>query len=302
MFGPERKGKLMEVLPELERVRNCDRGLNTSRVFQWPSKKFFTMALLFWLAMIPSPSRAQEEARNFIGASFGGSDFHIKDDHASPMIFSRLGIAPSLQYFFRGEANRQYAEISYYHGYLGTTADNYHDTDNRARVRYSYFHSIVDFTFLGQRISLFVGGSANSFMSHSDYYYLYVQGTEARTIESWQWSTSLDLSFQLECALPDREFLSAQFFMPMVSNASRPQYSPGGDYNYVLNDWKYKMFGTTELFPENFSLNSLLVYQRPLRESLDVELSYEFYYSFYNRPQDIGMYMNNFRAGFIYTF
>jgi hypothetical protein len=262
----------------------------------------FTRMILLALTMTPAISFAQEDTRNFLGVSFGGSDFHIKDGRVSPMIYSSIGIAPSIQYFHRDDETRQYAEVSYYHDYLGTTADNFHDMDNRARVRYSYLHAVTDFNILDRHSSLFAGGSVNSFLSHSDYYFLFIPPTNGRTIESWQWSTSADLSIQLEYSSAAREFLSAQFFIPLVSNVSRPQYSPSGDYNYALNDWKYKMFGKMEVFPENFSLNTLLVYQRPLWESLNIQLSYEFYYSFYERPQDIGMYMNNFRVGVLHCF
>jgi hypothetical protein len=266
------------------------------------SPKRFIVMIVFCIGVAVPSSFAQEDPRNFLGASFGGSDFHIKDEHFSPMIYGSLGIAPSLQYFYRGDASRQYAEVSYYHDYLATTADNFHDMDNRARVRYSYLHSITDFDILDQHIFFFAGGSVNSFLSHSDYYYLYVQQINARSYESWQWSNSVDLSLQLEYSSAAREFLSVEFFVPIVSNVSRPQYSPSGDFNYSVSDWKFKMFGETVAFPNNFSLNTLLVYQRPLWESLNLQLSYEFYYSFFNKPQDIGMYMNNFRAGFFWCF
>ncbi len=276
--------------------------LTPARSMRGMKLRLFWNLVPFLIILAAVNTFAQTDEKNYIGASFGGSDFHIKDYHASPMIFSSVGIAPSLQYFYRGDESRQYAEVSYYHDYLATTADNFHDTDNRARVRYSYLHSISYFDIINRQIRFFVGGSVNSFLSHSDYYYLFIPPSNGRTIESWQWSTSLDLSFQLECSSANREFLSAQFFVPVMSNISRPQYSPSGDYNYVVNDWKYKMFGKTVLFPEGFSLNALLVYQRPIWECFNIQLSYEFYYSFYDRPQDIGMYMNNVRAGLLYCF
>lgn len=247
-------------------------------------------------------SNAQTKGNFYLGCSFGGSDFHVKDERTSPMIFSGTGIAPSLQYFFRGDKSRQYAEVSYYHDYLGTIADNFHDMNNRGRVRYSYLHSVASFNFLRRQIDVFAGGSLNSFLCHSDYNFLLVAPGTGRTIESWQWSNSLDVSFQLEYSPSRREFISAQFFVPVVSNVSRPRYSPSGDYNYTENDWKFKMFGRTELFTDSFSLNALLAYQRPIAGSFNLELAYEFYYSFYGKPQDIGMYMNNVRAGLLYCF
>jgi len=263
---------------------------------------FLLLILLGNTAAFAQTDDERAGGKNYIGVSFGGSDFHIKDDHASPMIYSGIGIAPSIQYFYRGGESRQYAEVSYYHGKLTTFEDNFHVTDNRGRARYAYVHSIIDFNLFDRKIVFFAGGSANSFLSHSDYRYSILGSTDGRTIESWQWSTSLDLSLQLEYASAGKEFVSAQFFMPIVSNISRPKYSLSGDYHYLENSWKFKMFGQTKLFTDSFSFDGILIYQRPLVGSFNLELSYEFYYSFYKQPQDIGMYMNNVRAGFLYFF
>ncbi len=245
---------------------------------------------------------SQEDERNYLGTGFGGSDFHLKDAHASPLIFSSIGIAPTLQYMHRGEENRQYAEASYYYDNLATTADNFHTVNHRARGRYSYLHAITDIAVWDNDVHLFLGGSVSSFLCHSDYFYLYFPPSYGRTTESWYWSNSLDLSFQAEYSPAQREFLSAQFFIPLVSNVSRPQYSPSGDYNYTDNDWKFKMFGKSAFLTKNLSLNTFLAYQRPIIGSFNVQLSYEFHYSIYHEPVEIAMYMNNIRAGLFYCF
>lgn len=262
---------------------------------------FFTeMALITMLCA--SPLLSQQNEQNYLGAGFGGSDFHIRDDHASPLIFSSIGIAPTVQFIHKGEESRQYAEASYYDDYLTTTADNFHTANHRGRARYGYLQAISDIAVWNHDVRLFLGGSVNSFLCHSDYYYLYFPPTTGRTIKSWYWSSSLDLSFQAEYSSSQREFLSVQFFMPVISNVSRPQYSPSGDYNYVENDWKFKMFGKTKLFFKNFALNALFVYHKPIIGSFNLQLSYELYYSTYNEPAQISMYMNNLRAGLFFCF
>jgi hypothetical protein len=248
-------------------------------------------------------SFAQDEDRSSLSASFGGSDFHIKDLHASPLLFSSIGIAPSLQYEHKSQEGRHYVEASYYSDYLGTTADDFTTNNHRARLRYSYVHSLMDIDLFSHRLELFLGGSVNSFLCHSNYYFsISNPPSVGRTIESWYWSSSLDLSFRAEYIVSSREFLSAHFYMPVISNVSRPAYSPGGNYNYTENDWKFKMFGETRIVPKNFSLNVLLMYQRPLIGSFNMQVSYEFYYSTYDEPAEIRMYMNNLRAGLAFCF
>jgi hypothetical protein len=252
--------------------------------------------------MFVGRSVAQDDSRNYIGASFGGSDFHVKDDHASPLIFSSVGIAPILQYNHVGENDRHIVELSYYTDYLATAADNFHDDNRRARIRYGYLRSVTEFKFLNSDLNLFLGGSLNSFLCHSDYYYLSIPPTLGRSIESWYWTNSLDLSVQCEYKPAEREFFSLQLFMPIVSNVSRPAFSPSGGYNYVQNDWKFKEFGATEVFPNNNSFNALLAYQRPVIPGVNLQVSYEWYYVSYDVPKEIRMYMNNLRAGFFYCF
>ncbi len=258
--------------------------------------------LLTFMAFLCGKSISQEEPRNFIGASFGGSDFHLRDDHASPLIFSRLGIAPALQYYYRGDESRHYVDLSYDDGNLETTNDAFFVTTHRARIRYTYVHALADFDFVRQPVAVVIGGSVTSYLSHADYYYFFVPPTIAKSIESWYWSNSVDLSLQCECRPSPRECFSLQLFVPIVSNVSRPTYSPRGDFNNTDNDCKFKLFGKTTVFPKNFSLNAMLAYQRPLFGSFDLQISYEFFYAFYAEPREVNLYMNNFRGGVYFCF
>jgi len=150
---------------------------------------------------------------------------------------------------------------------------------------------------------LFIGGSAASYLCHSDYYYQWLEpGSAARSMESWYWSNSIDLSTGLEYQPAEREFLSVQIFIPIVSNVSRPKFSPSGDFNYIDNDLKFRMFGETKFFPENFSVNAIVTYQHPLIWNFNYQISYEFYYSFFDKPKEVDMYMNILRAGLFFCF
>lgn len=257
---------------------------------------------ILFLFVISGYSFPQTEIKNFVGLNFGGSDFRLKDEHASPLIFGSIGIAPSLQYLYKGEVNRHYFEASYFYDRLTSLSDNFLTDNNRGRIRYSYFHSITNFNVLNERISLFLGGSISTFLSHGDYLYKWISPSYTRSIESWYWCNSLDLSAQFEYNRSSKEFFSLKLFIPVISNISRPNYSPSADYNYIDNDWKFKMIGETGFFPDDFSLNTLLSYQRPLFWKFNLQLDYEFYYSFCKEPKDVSMFMNNIRAGLFYCF
>jgi hypothetical protein len=245
---------------------------------------------------------AQEVKNNFFTVSFGGSDFHLLDLRASPLIFSSIGIAPSFNYIHKGSSFRHYLEGSYFNDALTTIADNYRTDNDRARLRYCFLYSLTDFNIFDTNLKLFLGGSAVTYLCHSEYYYKWYPSGYARAMESWYWSNSIDISAQLEYERSSREFVCLQLFIPLYSNVSRPHYSTTADYNYIDNDWKFKMFGKSEFFPSNISFNVNLTYQRELIWNFNMQVNYEFYYSFYKKPKEIDMYMNNLRAGLTYCF
>jgi hypothetical protein len=263
--------------------------------------KYIIRVFLYQLILV-SFMHPQELKRDFFTISFGGSDFHIKDQRASPLIFSSFGIAPSLNYLYRGTSVRHFFEASYFNNDLTTITDNYRTDNENARIRYSFVYSITGFNIFKTDLKLYLGGSAASYLCHCEYYFNWNPSGYARAMESWYWSNSIDLSAQLEYERSSREFFYLQLFVPLYSNVSRPQYSPTADYNYYDNDWKFKMFGESEFFPSNLSINSILTYQRELFWNFNLCINYEFYYSFYKSPKEINLYMNNFRAGLTYCF
>ncbi len=245
-------------------------------------------------------SFAQTKSESYLGGSFGGSDFHLRDIHASELIFRGVGIAPALQFIHKGRMSAHYAEASFYSDNLSATNANFNTTNWRARARYSYLHAIPGIS--NDNVRIFLGGSLSSLFCASDYYFSLAGNFTGRAISSWYWSHSLDLSLMADYSPAYRESFFALLFFPVVSNVSRPQYSSSGDYSYTKNNWKMKAFGRTESFIKNFSVNAILLYQRPVLGDFNLQLSYGFSYSFYGTPQDINMYMNDFRAGIFYCF
>jgi hypothetical protein len=259
--------------------------------------------LLLVACLAAPPATAQQTSWDYIGGGFGGSDFHLRDDHASPLIFSGWEIAPSVQYLHAGERNRQYAEASYSSALLATSQDNFRTENWCGRVRYAYLVSIADPGNSDTPLRLFVGGSVGSFLSRSDYYY-FVRPLNgySTSIDSWYWSTSLDAAAHLEYGIAEREFLSLQCYVPLLSNVARPQYSPSGDYSYTRNVFVMKMFGRTEVFPKNISCDMVVACQVPLFWRFNVQLSYEFFFASYDLPGEMKMYMNIARGGVFFCF
>ena len=263
-------------------------------------QSFFTHAPFFGLSFIMC--FAQSSGQNYIGASIGGSDFHISDDHASPLIFSGAGIAPMIQYFHLGDESRQLAEGSYYFDNLATSNQNFHADNWRGKVRCSYLYSIAGRDSAESVVQLFLGGSLGSFFCKSDYDVNLANQFTLRSIVSWYWSHSLDAAALLEFQSADDEYISLLLSVPLVSNVSRPQYSSSGDYNYNENDWDIATFGKTVLFPNHLSANVLLMYRTVLSPDFSFQISYEFFYSYYKKPKAVGMYMNNIRVGSFFCF
>ncbi|MGE5458321.1 MAG: hypothetical protein ACM3RX_08190 [Methanococcaceae archaeon] len=257
--------------------------------------------IILFLFLLLSPAFAQEGEKHFIGGSFGGSDFHLKDNHASLLIFSGMNTTPSFQYYYNGKIDRHYFEATYSFQPLTTLSDNFNTINDLFRLRYSYVHSLSNFKFLDREFVIYGGGSVSTLLSSSNYYQdQQISIPRVKSIRSWYWSHSIDMSFQLVHNLYPRQFFSLQVYIPLISNVSRPQYSPSADLNYPELDWKMKMFGKTAFITDNFSLNSILAFQSPLYWKLNYQLSYEFYFSTYSKPKAVKMFQNSLRAGLFF--
>ena len=256
------------------------------------------LVLPFLLLLIGNPSFAQKK-NDLIGLSFGASNFHITDEHTSPLIFRGTGIAPSINWQHIGVRNSHYAEGSFFYNNLSSSSDNFRTENFRGRFRYSFLHKTSDSISVTRHLEFSFGGSVTSFYCKSDYFF--ELGTiRARAIESWYLSQSIDMALQLNYFFSYRNYLGLQIYSPLISNVSRPPYSSSGNYDYDENDWIIKPFGKTVLFPQNLSVNTNMIYQFPVSPKLSIRFTWEFYYMKYTDPDDIGMYMNNFRLGIFY--
>jgi len=252
--------------------------------------------VLYLFILLSCKSFAQEG--NYVGINFGLSDFHLKDDHASPLIFRGIGITPSIQFMYKGEAAIHSVELSYYYDYLGSINTNFNTNNWRGKVKYSYLHFIIDFIEPNNQLALFIGASLSSFLSLSDYRYI----DDNLAIESWYWNHSINVELELIYSFNPKEYITAQCGVPAISNISRPEYSPSNNYSYSSNRYIVTTFDKMMYFPDNFFINTILTYHTPISRMFSLQIEYEFFYSLYNKPKEVSMYMNNARAGLFWQF
>ena len=260
--------------------------------------KSLSLILLLQFLQLWNSSFAQKKDDLF-GVSFGVSNFHITDEHTSPLIFRGTGIAPSINWQHSGIRYSHYAEGSFYYDNLFSSSDNFRTENFRGKFRYSLLYKLSDSLSVNRHPEFSFGLSATSFYCKSDYYFD-MRTIQARSISSWYWSHSIDLALQLNYFFSERNYLGLQISSPLISSVSRPPYSSSGNYDYDENDWIINPFGRTVFFPQNLSVNTNMVYQVPVSTKLSIRFNWEFYYMKYTEPDDIGMYMNNFRLGIFY--
>jgi|SRR5512133_1653213 hypothetical protein len=238
---------------------------------------------------------AQNDDRNSITLSFGGSNLHILDEHANYLIFSGTGIAPALNFYHTTPQGFHQVNGTFYKNKLTASADNFQTELFGGQFRYSYFRNITT-----SPIGFSLGLTLSSVYFKTNYSFSN-RVSWLRAIESWYWSHSAGVAFQLRREYNRNEF-TLNAFIPVISNVSRPAYSSSGDYNYESNDWDVKTFGETFFMTGNPGINTQLLYARRLSVRLKLSAEYEFFYSQNKDPELIRLYMNNFRVGLSYCF
>jgi len=244
---------------------------------------------------------AQDSLKNSLGISFGLSNLHILDVHASDLLFRGTGFAPSIEYNRNRRKNLHILKGSFYCGKLSPSSDNYLMIRNAGQIQYSYLRTLFDRDILENHFDVSAGVSFSSTFMESDYLY-YRMSSWATVIKSWYGSYSAGITTQLTYDWRQSSKIKLIFNMPLVSNVSRPEYSASGDYNYEKNDWQIKAFGNTRIIPENLVFNTRFSYEHRLFRRFIMKAEYEFYFAKCDDPDRVKFYMNNLRIGILYTF
>lgn len=252
------------------------------------------------LVFLNDPLAAQDGIKNSLGVSFGGSNFHVLDEHANQMIFRGTGIAPSLGFYHLNHKNIHIVAGKFYYNNLSSSSDNFRTIILAGNFRYCYLRMLLKSNLPGSQISLSAGVSFNSFFIKSHYEF-YRPALWATAIKSWYGSHSGDIAIRLNYLSRVNNRFEVLFFMPVISNVSRPAFSPSGDYNYETNDWDAKAFGKIMTVSENLAFNTYFSFNHNFSSRVGLKAEYEFYYTRCRKPDLLKFYMNNLRIGILYS-
>jgi len=245
-----------------------------------------------------SSLKVNEKLKNSLGVSFGLSDFHVRDELVSPLSYRGTGITGCLEYIRQGKKNLHFVELTAYYDFLETTYSRYEAQNGRIGIRYSYLQQISNLNFLKNDLKTYFGGGIYSFLNISDYKE-FISNIGILTT-SWYLSHSAELSLLMDYSMGSSSTLFFQVYFPLVSNVSRPSYT-----SYDVESHKVgidKLFGEMEPFWKNFTVQLKAGYNYFFNNWLNVFAQYSFQYSSYYEPRNIGLYMNNFRAGLHFLF
>ncbi len=261
----------------------------------------FLLATIVFMPALENTAEAQESAGNSLSINFGLSNFHMLDEHATPLIFRGTGIAPSSGFIHTHDRNTHFVAASFYFNKLTSSSDNFRTEVYGGHFRYCYLRTMANTTLLKNRLGISAGVSGTSVLFKSDYMFR-IPTLWATSIESIYWSHSLDVALNLSYDAGERSRFTILLFIPVISNVSRPEYSSSGDYDYEKNDWVFKPFGKTMVIPENLTFNTSISYHRKVSEKVSLNAGYEFYFARCRKPDLVKLYMNNFRIGINYNF
>lgn len=245
---------------------------------------------------------AQSNGRNTIGLSFGMSNMHLLDEHASSIIFNGTGISPAINFYHKGKKNNHLVESFYHHSDLRAYTDNFKTEINAGSFRYTFLHPVFENLFLNRQLTIEVGGSLSALFEKSDYYFTDWNKLYSIAIQSWYGNYSLCVAGHAEYKLNEKNYVGLSIASPVVGNLSRPEYSPSGNYDYEDIGVKVKTFGKTVFFTESYFIDTHLLFRRFVFKDLHFQAGYEFHYACSKKPDNVKFYMNNFRIGMDYAF
>src|SRR4030095_241515 len=111
-------------------------------------------------------NKNKKKLKNLIGISIGLSDFHVREEMASPLTYWNNGITACLEYIRVGDNYKHQIELDGYYSKIKTVYEEYYAHNSRAGFRYSYLHKFLSLN-TSTNLNLYAGGGGYSFINLS---------------------------------------------------------------------------------------------------------------------------------------
>jgi hypothetical protein len=247
----------------------------------------------------------KKSKKNFLNASLGINDFHLRDEYLSPYSYNGTLYSAAIKYQLKLTKSEHFINIGFSNGDVDSDSRTLKASQYFGTASYSFYYSLSRFEIQKQQMEIFIGiGLSTSFIK-----------TDVVTPESitwfgptditWYWSHDINFHLKSDYKFSLRNNISVQLSIPLVSWVSRPDY--GHNFSKrnidVSNDFLNAASGAKRQFLwDNFTLLIGFEYRRLIYETLSLKGNYYFIYASDSAPLDMKMYMNNFLAGVQWQF
>ncbi len=248
---------------------------------------------------------AKKNKKNFLSASVGINDFHLRDEYLSPYSYNGSLFSSAIKYKLKFTKSEHIVNIGFSTGDIDSDSRSLNASQYFGAASYSFYYSLNRFEIHKQQMEIFIGtGLSTSFIK-----------TDIVTPESitwygsnditWYWSYDINFHLKSDYGFSSRDNVSVQLSMPLVSWVSRPDY--GHNFSKrnieVSNDFLNAASGAKQQFLwDNFTLLIGFEYTHLIYETLSLKGNYYFVYASDSAPLDMKMYMNSFLAGVQWQF
>ena len=262
-------------------------------------KPIFALFLLltnFSLLQSQNPDSSKNVRINDFSASIGLSDFHIRDERASPLTFRGQGIMFNVSYGRTGENHKHLLDFLINTDMLNSDFGEYYSFGIRGYARYNYYYRVVNSNRRDNRFNIFIGGGLSTFLNCSFFFEKsYPEQVSNNLANTWYFVHSIEISVLMDYKYKGKNIFELRLFQPLVSNISRPPYSIA--WSTPNSTGLFNLIGNNSFFWEYSNIQLKLMYQRLINEWLNLSFDYYFQYSSYPQPRQLNFYSNYFLAG-----
>ena len=263
-------------------------------IFDFSIHRFFFILSILFILIINSFSQLPQ---NTISLSGGISDFHMKDERISDVIFrgDLYNIRSSYNHITENYIHDVKIDIGI--GKVESIIKEYDVSQYNGEISYTLFKFIKQVS--NNSFNSFAGLGINSSFLTS---YILTPGYITNFCEwTWYWKNSLDISLLEKINLYKNNFLEVCINIPVIKFITRPEYSN----NVINNDpniYHALKRSKFSFLTNNFVIGSEIVYRNVISSKFDLHLIYNFNYASTINPVNMEMFSNNFTAGVTWKF